>query len=254
MASDPTRRFSDRVSDYVRYRPGYPPEVRELLERECGLGPGSVVADVGSGTGISVGMLLDAGAAVVAVEPNAAMRAAAEAAWGDRIRSVNGTAEATGLADGSVDLVLAAQAFHWFDREAARREFTRILKEPRWLALVWNERVELGTPFLEGYEALLREYAGDYLAVRHNAISPSDLNRFFGGGMRMESFPSAQRFDFEGLRGRLMSSSYAPQAGDPRHAPMIAELERLFEKTAVGGEVEMRYETSVYYGTLRPLA
>ena len=167
MASDPTARFTSRVDDYVRARPGYPPEVVRLLETECALGPGKSVADVGSGTGILTRDLLETGATVYAVEPNAAMREAAEAALeplsppGERGRgegfvSLAATAEATTLPDAAVDLVIAAQAFHWFDRDAARQEFSRILREPRWVALVWNERAESGTPFLEGYETLLR--------------------------------------------------------------------------------------------------
>lgn len=252
MASDPTTRFTSRVANYVRTRPDYPDDLLSLLEREYGLGPGTTVADVGSGTGILTRRLLDAGAEVMAVEPNAAMREAAEALLGEnaRFRSVAATAEATTLGDASVDLVVVAQAFHWFDRAATRREFVRILREPRRVALIWNERVETGTPFLEGYEALLREYAGDYLAVRHNAILPEELDAWFGGGMRIASFANAQRFDFEGALGRLESSSYAPQADDARHTPMVAELRRLFDATQEGGTVEFRYETRAYYGLL----
>lgn len=245
MTADSTTRFTSRVEDYVRFRPNYPEESFALLQRECGLGPGKVVADVGSGTGISARRLLATGASVVGVEPNAAMRTAAEG-----FPSVDGTSEATGLPDASVDLVTAFQAFHWFDRVAARREFERILREPKWVALVWNDRLETGTAFLEGYEALLREFAGDYLAVRHNAISADDLDAWFGGGMRVAWFPNAQRFDLAGARGRLLSSSYAPPQGDPRHEPMVAELRRLFDETQEGGTVEFRYETQVYYGTL----
>lgn len=113
MASDPTTRFTSRVEDYVRFRPGYPDEVFDLLKRECGLEPDKTVADVGSGTGISARGLLRTGAAVVAVEPNVAMRASLSPEAG--LRSVAGTSEATGLPNGSIDLVTAFQAFHWFD-------------------------------------------------------------------------------------------------------------------------------------------
>ena len=248
MASDPTTRFTSRVEDYVRFRPGYPSEVFELLERECGLGAGKTVADVGAGTGISARGLLGTGATVVAVEPNAAMRAAIGSGKG--LRSVEGTSEATGLPEESIDLVTAFQAFHWFDRVASRREFTRILRKPKRVALVWNERIETDSPFLQGYEAILREHAGDYLKVRHNAISPEDIDAWFGGGMRIAKFPNAQQFDYEGTLGRLMSSSYAPPANDPRHAPMVAALRELFDRTQENGEVEFRYETQAYYGPL----
>lgn len=252
MASDSTTRFSSRVDDYVRYRPGYPPEVLELLWRECGLASDATVADVGSGTGIFTKLLLDRGARVFAVEPNGPMREASEVALGDRVgfSSLSGTAENTTLPDGSVDLVVAAQAFHWFTRQATRDEFVRILREPRWCALVWNERAEEGSPFLQAYERLLREYATDYLKVRHNEIQPQDLKAFFGGSMRVATFPNSQRFDFDGMVGRLMSSSYAPQAHDHRHAPMMAELRRIFDATSQDGIVEFRYETQLYYGNL----
>ncbi len=275
MANDATTRFTSRVEDYVRYRPGYPAGVFSLLSSECGLGPDAAVADVGSGTGISARLLLERGATVYAVEPNAAMRTAAEWALkplsplGERrvhremrsgalqvesgegaFISLEGTSESTGLPDGSVDLVTAFQAFHWFDRAAARREFARILKPNGFVALVWNERVEVGSPFLEGYEALLREFAGDYLAVRHNAISEADLQDWFGGTMRTATFENSQSFDFEGVLGRLMSSSYAPLVSEPRYEPMVAELRRLFDATQDGGTVDFLYETTVFYGRL----
>ena len=210
------------------------------------------MADVGSGTGISARRLLATGATVFAVEPNVAMRAAAEAALAAEpgFRSVDGTAEATGLPKRSVDLVTAFQAFHWFDRAAARREFARVLRPGGLVALVWNERAEDATPFLRGYEALLREFAGDYLAVRHNAIREGDLAAWFGGAMRTASFENAQRFDFEGTLGRLSSSSYAPAADDPRRAPMVAALRRLFDATQASGTVEFRYATNAFYGPL----
>lgn len=247
MSADSKSRFSDRVTNYVRYRPNYPREVFELLSREVPLGRGASVADVGSGTGISARRLAETGATVYAVEPNAAMRAAGE---GDGIVSVDGAAEATTLPDHSVDLVTAFQAFHWFDRAAARREFARILRPEGTAALVWNERVEDATPFLRRYEALLREFAGDYLAVRHNAISEPDLAAWFGGGMRTARFENAQTFDYGGVLGRLMSSSYAPPEGDPRYLPMVTALRRLFEETQEDGAVEFLYATNAYYGPL----
>jgi SAM-dependent methyltransferase len=252
MASDSTTRFSSRVEDYVRYRPGYPPEVIDLLWSECELGENAQIADVGSGTGIFTKLLLERGATVFAVEPNGPMRSAAEAALlgNPGFRSIDGTAEHTTLGDASVDLVVAAQAFHWFDREPTRNEFVRILRSPRWCALVWNDRVEDGSPFLSAYERLLREHATDYFQVRHKAIQPEHFEAFFGESLRKAIFPNSQRFDFEGVAGRLLSSSYAPQAGYPRHAPMMEELRRIFDATSESGTVEFRYETQVFYGML----
>jgi SAM-dependent methyltransferase len=252
MATNPTTRFTSRVRDYVLYRPSYPLPVVELLKRECGLENGAAVADIGAGTGIFSKLLLEAGLNVFAVEPNDAMREAAEAELDEipGFHSVAATSEATELDEASVDLVVAAQAFHWFDRAVALQEFRRILHSPKWVALIWNNRIETGSPFLEGYETILRTYATDYLKVRHNEIEPDDLAAWFGGGMNTATFPNAQRFDFTGVEGRLMSSSYAPRADDERHAPMMAALRDLFDHTAENGAVEFRYETQVFYGVL----
>jgi ubiquinone/menaquinone biosynthesis C-methylase UbiE len=168
-ASNATSRFSDRVENYVRYRPGYPLAVLQELKAECGLAPSHVVADIASGTGIWTRMLLENGNHVVGVEPNVEMREAGErllAAF-PKFSSVAGTAEATTLADQSVDFVTAAQAAHWFDRERARHEFARILKPGGWLVLLWNERLTDSTAFLRDYEQLLLTYGTDYQDIRH---------------------------------------------------------------------------------------
>ena len=151
-----TERFSDRVADYVRYRPSYPPDLLDCLRRNCGLTPHWIIADVGSGTGLLTKIFLENGNRVFAVEPNAAMRAAGEEFLRgfEQLASREGRAEATGLEAHSVDLVAAGQAFHWFDRRRARAEFERILKPSGWVALVWNERLT-STPFLADYEQLL---------------------------------------------------------------------------------------------------
>jgi SAM-dependent methyltransferase len=245
---DPTARFSDRVADYVRYRPGYPDALTALLRDEAGVGPGAVVADLGAGTGISTEVFLRLGAEVSAVEPNAAMREAAETQFaGDpRFRSVDGRAEATGLPAASVDVAAAGQAFHWFDVEATRAELLRILRPEGWVAVFWNTRRTEGA-FLEGYEVLLQRFGTDYREVDHRRVDPGDL---FQGPHETRSFPYAQTFDFEGLRGRLLSSSYAPGPGHPNHAPMLAALRALFDAHARGGEVRFAYDTEVHLGAL----
>src|SRR5258708_34875832 len=143
-------RFSNRVQNYVKSRPGYPPEVLDLFKNELGLTAGSVIADIGSGTGISSRMFLENDNIVYGVEPNDAMRAAADRylAGFHGFRSIKGTAENTGLPDDSVDFVIAAHAFHWFNQREAHREFARILKSSGYLALIWNERQLGTTPFL----------------------------------------------------------------------------------------------------------
>lgn len=250
MTVDPTERFSTRVEDYARYRPRYPAGVLELLAREVGLTPDWVVADIGSGTGLSAEPFLDHGNAVYAVEPNDAMRAAAEALLGDRpgFRSVAGTAESTTLDPASVDLVVAAQAFHWFDTDAAGAELGRILRPGGVVALLWNMRRTEGTPFLRAYEGLLERYGTDYQRVRHDRISPDVLDRFFAPGYRRATLYNEQQLDREGLTGRVLSSSYTPEEGDPAREPMLRALDRLFAEHEHGGRVRLEYDTELYIG------
>jgi len=249
-ADNATSRFSDRVENYVRYRPGYPREVVELLIRECGLTKSSTVADIASGTGIWTKLLLETGARVFGVEPNADMRQAGDKllAGSANFISVAGEAEATTLDDHSVDLVTAAQAAHWFDRRQARREFVRILKPGGWLVLIWNERETDATAFLRDYEQLLLTYGTDYADVRHERTTDA-VNEFFDPApFSQHSYPMAQHFDYAGLEGRLLSSSYAPRPDHPQHAPMLRELRRLFEQHAVDGQVAVSYKTRVFLG------
>jgi SAM-dependent methyltransferase len=250
--SNATSRFSDRVENYVRYRPGYPPEVLQTLKSDCGLTTDHVMADLASGTGIWTRQLLENGNRVFGVEPNAEMRLAGErllAGFG-RFSSVAGTAEATTLQDRSVDFVSAAQAAHWFDRPRARREFVRILKPSGWLVLLWNEREVDSTAFLRDYEELLLTYGTDYQEVRHERTTHS-VSEFFDPALFKErTFPMQQEFDYAGLEGRLLSSSYAPGPEHPRHADMLRGLRRVFEKHALEGRVAFEYKTRVFFGRL----
>jgi SAM-dependent methyltransferase len=241
------------VENYVRYRPAYPEAVLQLLSRDCGLNESSIVADIGSGTGISASLLLSSGATVIGIEPNKEMREAAESLLANepRFRSVAATAEATTLASSSVDFVLAGQAFHWFDVPKARLEFLRILKPEGWCVLMWNERLDTGTRFLDGYEQILREHSPDYAHVRHRDMDADSLRSFFRHSeMQVASFENNQTFDFEGMVGRVLSSSYAPEAGQPGHEGMMSALQKLFDDTSEGGKVDFLYNTQVYYGRL----
>src|SRR5271166_6096535 len=251
-ASNATSRFSGRVENYIRYRPGYPPEVLQKLKAECGLTNEHVIADIASGTGIWTCILLENGNRVFGVEPNAEMREAGERLLADfpAFTSVAGTAEATSLADQSVDCVTAAQAAHWFDRERARREFVRILKPGGWLVLLWNERLTDSTKFLRDYEKMLLTYGTDYEEVRHERTTDA-VNEFFDPAPFQEcAFEMRQEFDYAGVEGRLLSSSYAPGPEHPQYAPMLRGLRDIFDARAVEGRTGFEYKTRVYFGRL----
>jgi len=260
MSKSPTARFSDRVENYVRYRPGYPSEVVDLLREKCGLQPSHIVADVASGTGLFTRLLLENGNSVMAVEPNAEMREMGRRELSslhsndfqsnDRLVWVAGTAEETTLGSASVDFVTAAQAAHWFDLPRARAEFVRILRPGGWCALIWNERDTASTGFLRDYEELLLTYSTDYKEVRHERTT--DVIHDFFAPVRCEErvFSMRQQFDYEGLAGRLLSSSYAPLDGHPNYAPMMQELQRIYRAHAIDDRVGFEYKTRVYYGHL----
>jgi len=249
---DSTQRFSSRVENYIKYRPGYPAGVLDLLKGRCGLTSTSMVADIGSGTGILTELFLRNGNRVFAVEPNREMREAAERLLRryPNLTSVSGTAETTTLPDRSVDFITASQAFHWFDCERSRREFIRILKPGGWGVLIWNER-RMVSLFAKAYEHLLRTYGTDYEEVNHKHTDARVIGPFFGAnGYEQAGFPNRQIFDWEGLKGRLLSSSYAPEPGHPRHVPMLEALNTLFSRYQTDGKVVFEYDTLVYYGQL----
>jgi SAM-dependent methyltransferase len=254
LTTDPKQRFSNRVEDYVRYRPGYPVGILDVLRDECGLTPESVVVDVGSGTGLLTQLFLENGNVVYGVEPNAAMRGAGEQ-FLEKYRhfsSVAATAEATTLPDASADFIVAGQAFHWFDAKLVRAEFLRVLKPDGWVAIIWNERKKNATALQRDYEALLQNHSTDYTQVASKYPEWGRMEEFFGKERpRHRTFENEQRFDFAGLRGRLLSSSYSSPVGDPRHEPMLAELRRLFDMHQEKGCVRFEYEAHIYYGRLQ---
>jgi len=248
---DPTKRFSSRVNNYARFRPDYPKEVLTWLARRCSLTIGSVVADVGSGTGIFSRLLLRDGYTVYGIEPNDAMRAEGERALArvSNFRSCAGTAEATGLASSSVDLVVAAQAAHWFDIPKAKVEFRRILKTDGFAALLWNVRRTESTPFLRDYEALLTRRGVDYQEVNARQGDEAWMREFFApGGYEPLRLDHSQTFDEQGFIGRALSSSYTPEPGQPGYELLIRELRELFERHQRGELVTFEYDTCVYLG------
>ena len=251
--SAPTERFSDRVDDYIKYRPRYSSEVVQALQQACGLSPEHLIVDVGCGTGFLAKIFLENGNRVIGVEPNAEMRHAGEQflATFEKFSMVAGSAEETTLPTHSADFVVAGQAFHWFRQEPTRAEFARIVQPEGWVVLIWHDRDLESTPFLRAYEDFLQRHATDYPDVAHNKVANyGALEQFYSPNpMQLINQATQQRFDFEGLRGRLLSSSYAPRQG-PRAEAMLQKLPELFSRYAENGLVTFEYCTRIYYGHL----
>lgn len=246
---DSTKRFSDRVDNYVKYRPHYPVAIWQCLQEVYGLTATAVIGDIGSGTGILAELFLKQGNPVYGVEPNKEMREAGESYLSQypHFTSVNGTAEATTLPDQSVDFVTAGQAFHWFDGEKCKTEFARILRPGGKIALVWNDRNDEESEQMQAYDALIQKYTLRYTEVRQTN-SYSELTKFFTNGYTLHQFPNAQTFDLVGVRGRLLSSSYAPLADHPNHEPMMKALDAWFAQYAVNGRLTFTYQTQLFVG------
>lgn len=252
MNQNNTTRFSNRVEDYVKYRPGYPTEIISYLQEEYGLTPDKTIADVGAGTGISAELFLKAGYDVTGVEPNKEMRDKSVELLGgySSFRAVNGTAEQTTLGDNSVDAIIAGQAFHWFDEEKSKAKFKRILRPGGNVVLIWNER-KITSPFELEYEALILKHARDYRKVDHRNIDVKHIARFFQPApFQLRVFQNEQVFDFDGLLGRLLSSSYMPGRGENGHKEMTDDLQKLFDRYEDNGVIIIGYDTKVYAGRL----
>ena len=251
--ADAKNRFSNRVADYLRYRPHYPEGVIDFLRSKCHLKPVHTIADVGSGTGFLSELFLKNGNQVFGVEPNQEMRAAGEeylAAY-PRFTSIDGSAEATTLPDSGVDFVTVGQAFHWFKPAPTHREFTRILRPDGWVAIVWNDRTLSTTGFAVSYEELLVRFGTDYSRVRDSYPQKKDIREFFGHEQFLtHELPNFQHFDLESLRGRLRSSSYVPTESNPNFAPMMAALDALFAAHQQNGRVLMEFSTWIHLGQL----
>jgi SAM-dependent methyltransferase len=251
---DSTVRFSERAQAYAAGRPGYPQAIAAHLARELDLEPGAVVVDLGSGTGISSRLFLQAGFRVIGVEPNAPMRAQAERELAalPGFRSVAGSAQATTLPDASADCVVAAQAFHWFDVNAARAEALRILRAPPRGALIWNVRRTQESDFSRGYERLLLDYGGEYPQIRERHTDDASIQAFFGGPhWRRADFEHVTELDFELLTARVNSTSYLPHPQDGAYGPLMKALRQLFDSTQRDGCVLMQYDARVYSGLIR---
>lgn len=250
---DSAKRFTNRVEDYVKYRPHYPVSVVNYLQEQFGLSAGKTIADIGAGTGISTALFLQAGYEVYAIEPNEAMLAKAKELLDKYpgFRAVDGTAENTTLKANSVDVVIAGQAFHWFDPVKSKAEFKRILEEEGLVVLIWNER-KMDSPFEKDYDQLIIKHARDYVKVDHRNIDLQSIASFFAPSpVQLKIFPNEQIFDFDGLKGRLSSSSYMPSAGEVEYGPMIEDLKRLYDRYQENNSIKISYDTKVYVGKLK---
>jgi ubiquinone/menaquinone biosynthesis C-methylase UbiE len=240
------------VDDYVKYRPGYPKEMLQYLQESLNITTDKQIADIGSGTGISSAYFLEEGYTVMGIEPNKEMRNKSIDLLDDYIEftAVNGSAEDTTLREHSVDVIISGQAFHWFDKEKARVEFKRILKEPKTVVLFWNERL-MQSAFEIDYDALIVRHATDYVKVDHRFTDLKSIQKFFyPGTCELKEFSNHQLFEYEGLKGRLLSSSYMPQKGQAGYEAMVADLEQLFQHYQQDNAVRINYVTKVYAGDL----
>jgi len=251
---DVLNRFSNKVDAYVKYRPGYPQEIIAFLNEEGILNSESVIADIGSGTGISSELFLKEKNIVYGVEPNLDMREAAERllAGYKNFKSINGVAENTTIKDKSVDLIIAGQAFHWFDKQTCKTEFKRILKDNGAVLLIWNDRRTDSTPFLRSYEDFIKMFATDYNEVNHKNIDDKIFNDFFGeGDYKLKSFDNFQYFDLAGLKERILSSSYMPAEGHKDFEYMMYVLKKIYKRFQENDKVTIEYDTKLYLGKLK---
>jgi SAM-dependent methyltransferase len=245
-ALSPTTRFSNRVENYVKYRPSYPADMVPFFESTLGLQKSQRIADIGSGTGLFARPLLEQGYTVICIEPNADMRGASERQLGHYAGFISRkhTAEQTGLRSHSVDLITVAQAFHWLGPEATKKEFTRILKPGGHIVVAYNLRLT-NTSFLQAYHTLKEKYRTDETTASH--AGADTIQSFFAPApMHTARFENNQWLDFEGLKGQLLSSSYIPLPGHALYDEMISALIALFVTFNENGLVKMAYETTLY--------
>lgn len=248
-------RFNPRAGHYARHRPGYPQALYEHLGAQVGLAPGEPVADLGSGTGLLSRLFLENGHPVLGIEPNPAMRAAAEKDLSGfpQFHSLEGQAEAIPLEEASIGLLVAGQAFHWFDPSAFKAEAQRVLIPEGHVALIWNRRVD-DDPFVMAYETLLGQYAIDYYkADPKHRMTEEKIAAFFAPvSVRSASFPNASRYNWQGLRGLAMSQSYVPLPDHPNHAGFLSGLRALFDQFQDDTHITLSLTTKLFFGPLRP--
>jgi SAM-dependent methyltransferase len=247
------RPYAVRAEYYAKYRPRYPEDLLQVLREECGLLPDWVIADIGSGTGLLTELFLKNGNAAFGVEPDQAMREAGQhylrsyAEFG----SVAGTAERTTLPGGCADIVTVGQAFHWFDPVHAKAEFRRILKPDGWVALVWYQPADGGSPFLRSQSEVMGKYMRAQAPPPPNGLSEEALSRFLGEERSaVRTVEGLSILDLEGFKGAMLSSAYAPAPGDCDFEPMLAELTEAFEHHQQDGSVRIPITFRLCFGRI----
>lgn len=247
---DNTKRFSGKGAVYAKARSGYAPALFAYLEQEAQVSPGAVFADIGAGTGIFSRQLLQAGYRVTAVEPNADMRCQAEQSLNGTAgyQSVEGTADHTGLEDESVDYVSAAQAFHWFDPVAFRRECRRILKPGGQVLLVYNTR-DLQAPCTRALAEFWHTYSARFVGFS-NGMSEEKCRAFFDHKCCVFRAENSQTYDRDGYIARLLSSSHAPGPDQAEYADFLAAAGALFDRFQMDGRLTVPMYTVAYMGTI----
>jgi SAM-dependent methyltransferase len=245
---DPKTRFSDRVENYRKYRPSYPAEVIDIVRSKLGLSSEHTIADVGAGTGISSKLFLENGNTVFGIEPNEAMLNAAISDLDDydNFFPIKCSAEQIELTDDRVDFIVVGQALHWFDIEKVRKEFARILKPGGHIVILYNSW-KRSSAFNQEYESLLFKYSTDYKSVNHKKKEETILDELFLGEFEIIKIDNIQVFDFEGIRGRLLSSSYVPTQEHPNYEPILKELKIKFDEHQVNGKISFEYDTEIIF-------
>ena len=251
--SNSTKRFSERVENYLKYRPDYPSFLIKVLENELNFKKDFILADIGSGTGILSKLFLDYGNQVFCVEPNNEMRSAADNILSEyaNYQSINGTAEETTLETDSIDLIVAGQSYHWFNNSKAKKEFKRILKPNLSTVLIWNSRKKDNNEFSSEYESLINNFSIDYKQVGHYNINDHDLNSFFNKeGYKKVVLENHQILDYDGLKGRLFSSSYMPNQNEKIAKTIMVKLKEIYNHHQKDGTISIDYNTEIFIGKI----
>jgi ubiquinone/menaquinone biosynthesis C-methylase UbiE len=243
---NPTKRFSTKAEKYVEYRPDYPSELIQYFNNTINL-KGKCIADVGAGTGILTKLLLDNGNMVFAIEPNDNMRVNGMKFLHDYkgVTFVASNAERIQLRDECADVVMVAQAFHWFDASKAAKEFSRILKKDGYTILLWNELNNDEDGFNKEYQKLFNLYSEEYRTIKHEIELEVIENAFWPNKLEQIIFDNRQVLERSQFIGRLLSSSFSPNEADATYLNFLNDADLIFKKFQKDGFITIEYNTIV---------